>query len=217
MNNSPEMNTAGSPTVAPPPKTTTPPKRIIKRRDPNAETYQNRPVVTQTLTKDGNIVVGPDDYIFPNSVPAIMRPIKGIRHDNPLVRLRTWQAEEAFSQYANVPFTARALWLDEMQNIDRIKEIIEMGQEMVADYSLPVECRIAAGKMVAEVALAYQSWVEQAVTLAEKANENKDGPKRKNLPPQLAVQVNVNPTPGGTAAVTTAKNGAQPEKVDAGI
>jgi hypothetical protein len=153
-----------------------------------------------------------DDYVFPDAPPRLsFRDVPGVSPENIKRIERTVRAVEQFGQFMNVQVTSKLLWVDQFSVRERVREIVEIAHELVADNKVSLECRIEAGHMATAASRAYTELVKQAVELAEKTEEKAASTeKRKVLPPPLAVQVNVNSGAEKTTTTLSATGGESP-------
>lgn len=118
------------------------------------------------------------------------------------------RAIQELGQYEYMKLCARVLLITGFSSVQQIEEALALGKKMLADKTIAPEHRIAAGTMVSKCAQALTEISREILVLAQRGSDktNEPGARPRNLPPQVAVQVNVagatSPAPATTAAIT---------------
>lgn len=122
---------------------------------------------------------------------------------------------QELGQYEYMKLCARVLLITGFSSVEQIEEALSVGKKMLADKTIAPEHRIAAGTMLSKCAQALTEISREILVLAQRGSDktSEPGARPKNLPPQVAVQVNVagvsSPAPATTALVSATSGKGQ--------
>jgi len=205
-----EEDTTAQPEVtAPVPGEPDAPEEFVGKPIPLAKRVQQLEAKYRASTQGPPITFGDVDILDASATDPVEAPSRivtraiktlGLRKEGwSLAKLR---AAQEFGRFLNMRITGRILLVRSFNCIEQVEKAMEVVGKIAEDEKVPAEDRVSAVGMMAKAAEAYAKLSDQMMTLAEKTAPKISTEKPRNLPPTLAVQVNVagpQTTPGSPA------------------
>lgn len=169
----------------------------------------------------------------PGSLPILAKDVAGLDKSAlepveppPKVVLKAWEklgmddkewnkeafrAAQEFGRYMNMKLTGRVLLTKGFNTIGQVQMAMKWAQEILASNHKDVEMfhKMTAAQLIPICAKAFKDLSEQLMDLAEKSQDKVSTDKPRNLPPSVALQVNlagVVPSPAPASPATTDSN-----------
>lgn len=104
-----------------------------------------------------------------------------------------------FGRYMSVKVMSRISMSTTFETLEQVNIALNIGVSLAKNEAIAAETRLTAVNIVSNAAAAHCKLTDKLLDLAEKSQEKTTQDRPRNLPPQVALQVNVggpNPSPG---------------------
>lgn len=151
----------------------------------------------------------PKDGIVQVNEKQAIKAAKKLGYSQAQWNVATLRAKQELGHFLSTKITARILLVNDIDTLEQVRAVAEVGKKLAENTDLAAKERIAAIGMVAHAGKVCGELSDQILKLAqaadEKANSNSNG-KPKNLPPSVGVEM-INAD--GSKVAIVAKSGEQ--------